>query len=107
MVPPFFLHYKSIISAGLYTGSPFHNAIIPPVSPPGRGDIMNWRDIRSIEALNQFQKWLEVLPWEKKEPILKEMTIYLEKIKEIDQKRPVEIKEALVKTRRPRRTRSR
>lgn len=43
--------------------------------------MINWRDVRSPEELKECSEAILALPWEEKEPILREMSDYLEEIK--------------------------
>lgn len=45
--------------------------------------MMNWREIRTHEALKDWIAFINQLDWETKEPILAEMTAYLDSLKEL------------------------
>ena len=77
MVPPFFLHYNSMISTGLYAGFPFENAILPPNSPSGGGSMIDFRDVRHLDALNHYVREFEKLSQAKKDVILANMKEFL------------------------------
>ncbi len=62
---------------------------LPPLLPSGgRPVIQDWRDIRTIKELNQFQEDYRRLPGSEKEIILRQMveTIALQRNREHDQR---------------------
>ena len=50
--------------------------------------MINWRDVRSTEELKECSEAILALPWDEKEPILREMSDYLESLKEQKEARP-------------------